>query len=149
MATQLTRRAALFTAGAALTIVAVPTSGLADTEARALVMEFTGGVEPQPGRVTLDLPEIAENGNAVPLHVQVDSPMTADDHVARVLILADDNPRPMVARFDLSPLSGQADVSTRIRLGDSQTVTAVAAMSDGSYHMAARSVVVTVGGCTG
>lgn len=149
MARHLTRRGALITAGAALTVAAIPTSGLADNGVRALVMEFTGGVEPQAGRVTLDLPEIAENGNSVPLQVRVDSPMTAEDHVARVLILAEDNPRPLVARFELSPLSGQADVSTRIRLGDSQTVTAVAAMSDGSYHMTARSVVVTVGGCSG
>ena len=127
----------------------VPASALASQPVRDRLMAFTGGATPQEGRVHLDLPQVAENGEAVPLTVAVDSPMTDADHVAEVLILAHANPRPTVATFAFSPLSGRAEVTTRIRLADTQTVTAVARMSDGGLFMVRREVIVTVGGCAG
>jgi sulfur-oxidizing protein SoxY len=110
---------------------------------------FTGGQEPLPGRIVLDLPEIAENGAAVPMTVSVESPMRPDDHVEALLVLARGNPNASVATFRFSPLSGRAEVNTRIRLARTQDVTAVARMSDGSFHMVTKEVKVTVGGCIG
>lgn len=118
-------------------------------DANAAIMEFTGGVEPTMGRVFLDVPEIAENGNTVPMDVSVDSPMTADDHVTDILIVADGNPRPGVATFHFTPLSGRAQANTRIRLAGTQNIIAVAKTSDGSVFMDRKEVKVTIGGCGG
>lgn len=113
------------------------------------IAKFTGGTEPQTGRVSLRTPEIAENGNTVPVEVSVESPMTADDHVVSVLILADGNPNPGVATFHFSTDSGEAHASTRIRLAKSQNIVAVAKMSNGAMFMEKRAVKVTIGGCGG
>lgn len=118
-------------------------------DAQALIEKFTGGKKPAEGKVTLDLPEIAENGNTVPLSVKVESPMTKDNYVKRVLIAADGNPRPEVVTLNFSPMSGSAEASTRMRLAKTQNIIAVAEMSDGSYTMAKREVKVTIGGCGG
>ncbi|WP_372425908.1 thiosulfate oxidation carrier protein SoxY [Salinarimonas chemoclinalis] len=118
-------------------------------DASAAILEFTGGAEPTMGRVMLDVPEIAENGNTVPMNVFVDSPMTDGDYVAEVLIVADGNPRPGVATFHFSPMSGRAQANTRIRLAGTQNVIAVAKMSDGSVFMDKKEVKVTIGGCGG
>ena len=112
-------------------------------------LEFTGGAEPELGRVTLDAPEIAENGNTVPISVSVDSPMTAGDHVESVLIVADGNPNPDVATFHFTALSGTAAATTRMRLAKTQNVIAVARMSDGSVFMDKKEIKVTIGGCGG
>ncbi|MBK5928533.1 thiosulfate oxidation carrier protein SoxY [Rhodobaculum claviforme] len=147
MRVELSRRQTLL-GGLALGVVgAWPAT--ADTPLAAEVRAFAGGAVPIPGRVRLDLPDVADNGEAVLLSVAIDSPMTAADHVTEVLILADANPRPTVVRLRLSPLSGRAAVTTRIRLADSQTVTALARMRDGSVHIDQRSVIVTLGGCAG
>ena len=95
------------------------------------------------------MPPIAENGNTVPLSVQVESPMTAADHVKSIFILADKNPSPEVASFRLTPALGRAQAETRIRLGTTQDVVAVAEMSDGSVWIARAEVKVTIGGCGG
>jgi sulfur-oxidizing protein SoxY len=113
------------------------------------IAAFTGGSEPQMGRVSLDVPEIAENGNTVPMALMVDSPMTTDDYVEAVLVLASENPNPGVATFHFSPKSGRAEASTRIRLMETQDVIAIAKMSDGSYYMDRKEVRVTIGGCGG
>ena len=120
-----------------------------DPTADDVIKEFTGGAEIQSGRVELVTPEIAENGNTVPVSVLVESPMTADDYVTDVLILADGNPRPGVATFRFTALSGEAEASTRIRLAKTQNVIAVAKMSDGSFYMDKQPVKVTIGGCGG
>ena len=83
------------------------------------------------------------------MSVSVDSPMTADDHVTDVLILADGNPRSGVATFRFTELSGEAEASTRIRLAKTQNVIAVAKMSDGTFFMDKQPVKVTIGGCGG
>lgn len=118
-------------------------------DAEKQLMEFAGGKTPETGKITLNAPEIAENGNTVPVAFDVESPMTADNHVQQVLVLADGNPRPGVATFHFSDMSGEASASTRIRLAKTQNVVAVAKMSDGSYFMDKKLVKVTIGGCGG
>ena len=99
--------------------------------------------------IKLELPEIAENGNTVPLRFEVDSPMTDANHVAHVHVFADGNPRPDVASFHFTPASGKAAASTRMRLAKTQNIVAVAEMSDGKVVMAKKEVKVTIGGCGG
>jgi sulfur-oxidizing protein SoxY len=118
-------------------------------DAQSAIDAFTGGAAPTMGRVMLDVPEIAENGNTVPMNVSVESPMTEDDYVAELLIVADGNPNPGVATFHFSPMSGVAQANTRIRLAGTQNVIAVAKMNDGSVFMDRKEVKVTIGGCGG
>jgi sulfur-oxidizing protein SoxY len=117
--------------------------------AEEAIKAFTGGASVSEGRVSLSTPEIAENGNTVPVEVSVESPMTDADYVAEVLILAEGNPNPGVATFKFSVMSGAAEASTRIRLAKTQNVIAVAKMSDGSFFMDKKTVKVTIGGCGG
>ena len=149
----LTRRSMLtLSVGAAIGVAAGMRSGsaLASAEdAMAKVMEFSGGSEPAMGTISLNAPEIAENGNTVPVGVSVESPMTADNYVESVLILADGNPSPAVATFHFTAMSGAAEAKTRIRLAKTQNVIAVAKMSDGSTFMDKKEVKVTIGGCGG
>ncbi len=112
-----------------------------------LIAQFAGGRTPVEGRVKLDLPKIADDGNSVPMTITVDSPMTEESHVTDVLVVAEGNPLAHVATFHFSPASGVAEVSTRIRLAKTENVIAVAKMSDGSVYMAKKEVTVTVGGC--
>ena len=114
-----------------------------------LIKKFTGGKTAAEGRVKLDLPEIAENGNTVPMTVTVESPMTEQSYVTDVLIVADGNPRAGVATFHFSPASGVAEANTRIRLANTQNIIAVAKMNDGSFFTATKQVKVTIGGCGG
>ena len=111
--------------------------------------DILGGSTAEEGRISLDLPEIAENGNTVPLTVEVDSPMTEDDYVKAVHLFADGNPVPTVASMNFTPRSGEAVASTRIRLAQTQKIHAIAEMSDGSFFTAAQEVKVTIGGCGG
>lgn len=99
--------------------------------------------------IKLELPEIAENGTTVPLRLEVESPMTANDYVKSVHVFADGNPRPDVASFHFTPASGKASASTRMRLAQTQNVVAVAEMSDGKVFRASKEVKVTIGGCGG
>ena len=118
-------------------------------EAEAAIMAFTGGKRPEKGRIAIDLPEIAENGSTVPLSVAVDSPMTAESHVTDVLLVADGNPRPGIATFRFTPMSGRAEAATRIRLAATQNVIVIAKMSDGTLYADQKEVKVTIGGCGG
>jgi sulfur-oxidizing protein SoxY len=122
---------------------------LAKNDADDAIKKFTGGKTPAQGRIKLDLPEIAENGNTVPMTVTVESPMTEQSHVTDVMIVADENPRSGVVTFHFSPASGIAEANTRIRLAATQDVIAVARMNDGSFFMASKQVKVTIGGCGG
>ncbi len=114
------------------------------------MMKLIGDRKPGDGTmIKLDLPEIAENGNTVPLKFEVESPMTGDDYVKSVHVFAEGNPRPDVASFHFTPASGKAAASTRMRLAKTQNVVAVAEMSDGKVYMAKKEVKVTIGGCGG
>jgi sulfur-oxidizing protein SoxY len=111
--------------------------------------KIRAGRTAQEGRITLRLPAIAENGNTVPLSIIVESPMTAADHVKTIHVFATGNPTPEVATFHLTPAMGRANADTRIRLGQTQDVVALAEMADGSLFMARAEVKVTIGGCGG
>jgi sulfur-oxidizing protein SoxY len=118
-------------------------------EAQAEIAKFTGGVTPAEGKISIDLPEIAENGNTVPMAVTIDAPMEADNYISDILIVADSNPRPGVATFRLTPLAGRATVATRIRLAETENVIVVAKTSTGQFMTARKQVKVTIGGCGG
>ena len=146
------RRQTLALGAGAMTVAMLGASNrpaLAKNDADEVVKKFTGGKTPVQGKVKLDLPEIAENGNTVPMTVTVESPMTEQSHVTDVLIVADENPRPGVATFHFSAASGVAEANTRIRLAATQDVIAVAKMNDGSFFMTSKQVKVTIGGCGG
>lgn len=136
------------TAAAALaTVFAGPASATPES-AKQLLQTLAKG-DPKEGRVSVKAPEIAENGNAVPVTVSVESPMTEKDHVKAVHIVADGNPNPGVASFFFTPASGKAEVQLRVRMAQTQKLIAVAEMSDGTLWSAAREVKVTIGGCGG
>jgi sulfur-oxidizing protein SoxY len=113
------------------------------------LMEFSGGKAPATGRITLNAPEIAENGNTVPISVTVESDMTDASYVESVVVLAEGNPNPSVATFHFTPMSGEASATTRMRLAGTQNVIAIAKMNDGSVFMDKKLVKVTIGGCGG
>jgi sulfur-oxidizing protein SoxY len=106
------------------------------------IAAFTGGADPVAGAIELDAPEIAENGNTVPITVSAPG-------ASSIMILAAGNPVPAVATFDFGPMSAARSGSTRIRLAKTQDVIAVAKMEDGSFQTTQAMVKVTIGGCGG
>jgi len=151
----LTRREALLLAAGA-TIVATGGVVLSLNSAHAdgamlaeAIKKLIGDKAPTEGKIELELPQIAENGNTVPVGFTVESPMTGDNYVKSVHLFADGNPRPEIASLHFTPMSGKAQASTRIRLARTQNIVAVAEMSDGSVYKAAKEVKVTIGGCGG
>ncbi len=143
------RQAMAIGAGTIVATIIGPSIAFAANDSDDLIKKFTGGKTAAEGRVKLDLPEIAENGNTVPMTVMVESPMTEQSYVAAVLVIADGNPRGGVATFHFSPASGVAEANTRIRLATTQNIIAVAKMNDGSFFTASKQVKVTIGGCGG
>jgi sulfur-oxidizing protein SoxY len=117
-----------------------------DTMAAA-IREVVGEAPVREGKITLELPPLVENGNAVPMTVTVDSPMTAADHVKRLHVFNEKNPQPYIATFHLGPRAGKAKISTRVRLADSQKVVAIAELSDGSFWSAKADMIVTLAAC--
>jgi len=111
------------------------------------VRKITGGATVRPGRVKLEVPPLIDNGNSVPLTVTVESPMTPADHVKAIHVFTERNPQPNVVSVYLGPRSGRARISTRVRLADTQTVVAIAALSDGSFWSDSAAVVVTLSAC--
>jgi sulfur-oxidizing protein SoxY len=149
---QLSRRAALAfgAGGAALTVLGWDEKALAAAkEAADQIAKFTGGKTPDKSKISIELPEIAENGNTVPLAISVDAPMTADDYVSEVLVVSEGNPNPGVATFHFTPMSGKANASTRIRLAATQNIVVVAKTSKGEFYSGQKLVKVTIGGCGG
>ncbi len=113
----------------------------------AAIAAFTGGRTPQPGKLAFDIAKLIDNGNAVPITIRVDSPMTEQDHVTDIAIFNERNPLPDVVKFKLGPRAGKAAVSTRIRLATSQKLTAIARMNDGSLWQQTVDVIVTLAAC--
>ncbi len=144
----LNRRCLILLGAGSVMAAAFPISSLAEpadlTRAQKLLF---GDRQIRPGRVKLKLPAIAENGYSVPLSVDVDSPMTSSDHVRQIAIFSPRNPIADIVRFELGPRAGRASVSTRIRLGGTQTVEAVAELSDGSLWSGSAKTVVTLAAC--
>lgn len=116
-------------------------------EMQAAVRRAVGDAKPRPGKVKLEIAPLIDNGNAVPLTVTVDSPMTEADHVRAIHVFTEKNPQPNVLSARLGPRAGRAVVSTRMRLADSQTVHAIAELSDGSLWSGSADVIVTVSAC--
>lgn len=114
----------------------------------AAIRQVTGGTPVQPGKVRLDVPPLVENGNTVPIVVSVASPMTEKDYVVSIHVFNEKNPQPNVGNFYLNARAGRAQISTRIRLADTQTITAIARLSDGSFWSTTADVVVTLAACT-
>jgi sulfur-oxidizing protein SoxY len=133
-------------AGALALIIARPACATPESMAAAIKV-FVGEAEVHEGRVTLEIPPLVENGNSVPLTVKVDSPMTAQDFVKRIAVFNERNPQPNVALFYLNPRAGRANVSTRIRLGDSQNIVAIAQLSDGTFWSDKAELIVTLPAC--
>jgi sulfur-oxidizing protein SoxY len=145
------RRFLALTGGAAVLgavpIVAKPARATPAMMATAM-RDVTGPAVVRAGKVKLDVPPLVENGNTVPMTVSVTSPMTAEDHVKSIHVFVEKNPQPNVGNFVLGLRAGRAQVSTRIRLADSQKIVAIAKMSDGSFWSATVDVVVTLAACT-
>lgn len=114
---------------------------------RAAIRAVVGGGRVNSGKVKLDIPPLVENGNTVACAVAVDSPMTPADHVRAIHVFNEKNPQPNVISVHLGPRAGRASVSTRIRLADTQTVVAIAELSDGSFWSDSVDVVITLGAC--
>jgi sulfur-oxidizing protein SoxY len=138
----------------ALAILAAPLPLLAARNAQAqvdtivpVIRELTKGAEVRTGRVKLDLPRLADNGNSVALKVTVESPMTAADYVRGIHLFSEKNPRPVIARFHLGPQAGRAEVTTRIRLNGTQRVVAIAELADGTFWSDVAEVAVTLSAC--
>lgn len=108
---------------------------------------WTAGHTPRAERVQVLTPRLADNGLSVPLSVRIDSPMRADDHVQRVILLSNRNPRPVIAEFELGPWSGRAEIATRVRLNGSQEVMALVQTSDGRWWQGTAEVEVTESAC--
>ena len=146
-ASAVTRRHVLASgAGLSVWVLSLPAAATSDDMAAA-VSAYAGGAAVRTGKVRLDIAELVDNGNVVPLTVTVDSPMTAGDHVTAIAVFNEKNPQREVAKFALGPRYGKASVSTRIRLATTQKLTAVAQMSDGSFWSHTVSVVVTLAAC--
>lgn len=112
------------------------------------IRNVVGAAVVKTGKVKLDIPPLVENGNTVPMTVSVTSPMTSNDYVKSIHVFNEKNPQPNVGNFYLGPRAGRAQVSTRIRLADSQKIVAIAQLSDGSFWQTSIDVVVTLAACT-
>ncbi len=141
---KLTRRDALSLGlgATAASFLPLPALASADDPVAAWIANFTGGAEPGEGGITLTAPEIAENGNTVPVSVEAPG-------AAAIMIVASKNPNPGVFQVEFGPLAAEQFVSTRIRLAGTQDVIAIARMADGSFVQTTRTVKVTIGGCGG
>jgi sulfur-oxidizing protein SoxY len=153
-------RRAVLLAGGAMTAAA---AGLLGTRSQSLaavepvspyspqfeeaLAKVVGSGFPLKERVTLELPELAENGNIVPYKIEVESPMTEDDYIARVHLLSTANPQPSVATFHFTPQSGKAAVAGRMRLAKTQDVVVIALTNTNTLLETRRSIEVTIGGC--
>ncbi|OYX73131.1 MAG: sulfur oxidation protein SoxY [Rhizobiales bacterium 32-66-11] len=146
-ASGLPRRAFLAAGAGALTVCMLPLEALARPTLDEAILTFTGGAPLHDGRVRLDLPPLVENGNAVGVVIDVDSPMSEADHVRRIALFNEKNPEAEIIQFQLGPRAGRARVATRIRLATSQTVVAVAQMSDGTFWVSRAGVIVTLAAC--
>ena len=147
------RRQFLGLAGGAAMLGIVPVVTLRPAEATPAMLatairNVVGAAVVRTGKVKLDVPPLVENGNTVPMTVSVSSPMTSDDYVKSIHVFNEKNPQPNIGNFYLGPHAGRAQISTRIRLADSQKIVAIARLSDGSFWSASADVIVTLAACT-
>jgi sulfur-oxidizing protein SoxY len=148
-----TRRQFIGLAGSAAVLGAVPLVTLRPAAATpatlaAAIRNVVGAAAVHTGKVKIDVPPLVENGNTVPMTVSVLSPMTSDDYVKSIHVFNEKNPQPNIGNFYLGLRAGRAQISTRIRLADSQKITAIAHLADGSFWSASADVVVTLAACS-
>jgi sulfur-oxidizing protein SoxY len=148
-----TRREFLGLAGGAAVLGAVPIVTLRPATATpatlsTAIRNVVGEAAVRTGKVKLDVPPLVENGNTVPMTVSVASPMTPEDYVKSIHVFNEKNPQPNIGNFYLGPRAGRAQISSRIRLADSQKIVAIARLSDDSFWSATVEVVVTLAACT-
>ena len=149
------RRRFLVAAGSLAASAGLPATALAqkrdlrgtEKDMLAAIARVTGGAPVTKGRVRLEVPPLVDNGNTVALSVAVDSPMTEADHVKAIHVFSERNPEPVIMNFRLGPRAGRASVATRVRLADTQTIVAIAQMSDGTFWSGSAPTVVTIAAC--
>jgi sulfur-oxidizing protein SoxY len=142
------RRFLALSGSAAMAMVSLRSAEATPATMASAMRDITGPAVVRTGKVKLEVPPLVENGNTVPLTVSVASPMSPEDRVRSIHVLVEKNPQPNVANFVLGARAGRAQVSTRIRLADSQKIVAIAKLSDGSFWSATADVVVTLAACT-
>lgn len=142
-----TRRQLLATGAGLVAAVLVRPAAATPEELAAAIRAYTGGAPVRAGRVKLDIAPLVDNGNAVPVTLSVDSPMTTGDHVKVLALFNERNPQRDVARFTLGPRAGRAQVATRIRLATTQKLVALAHLSDGTWWSHTVEVIVTLAAC--
>ena len=140
------RQVVVAAVGSATWVLLRPALAATDDLAAAL-SGYAGGASVTPGKVRLNIAELVDNGNVVPITITVDSPMTAVNHVKAIAVFNEKNPQRDVAKFTLGPRYGKAQVSTRIRLATTQNLVAIAQMSDGSFWSHTVAVIVTLAAC--
>jgi sulfur-oxidizing protein SoxY len=150
---QTSRRRFLGLAGSTAVLGAIPIVTVRPVEATPAMLatairNVVGEAVVRAGKVKLDVPPLVENGNTVPMTVSVSNPMTPDDYVKSIHVFNEKNPQPNVGNFYLGPHAGRAQISTRIRLADSQKIVAIARLSDDSFWSTSVDVVVTLAACT-
>ena len=146
--TAFTRREALLLGASGLALVALTTSAWAQAwERLEAARKVVGDAKPQTDGLVLELPLVSEDGSTVPLTVRAESPMTDDSYIQSIHLFATRNPSPEIAEFEFTPLAGIAQVATRVRLNETQTVIAVARTNKGVVLTASREVRITVSGC--
>ena len=133
--------------GEAAGLMLVPSAAATPATMQAAIASVTRGAKVNPGKIKLDIPPLVENGNTVPCSITVDSPMTEVDYVKAIHVFTEKNPQPNVVSIQLGPRAGRASVSTRIRLADTQSVVAIAELSDGSLWSHRVDVLITLGAC--
>jgi sulfur-oxidizing protein SoxY len=144
-----TRRQFLkLTGGAAVAVVTLRPAEATPAMQASSIRQVVGDAVVRTGKVKIEVPPLVENGNTVPMTVSVDNPMTPDNHVKSIHVFNEKNPQPNVGNFYLGPNAGRAQVSTRIRLADSQKITAIAKLSDGSFWSVSVDIIVTLAACT-
>ncbi|CCE02074.1 SoxY-related AACIE arm protein [Bradyrhizobium sp. STM 3809] len=149
----ISRRHLLQLAGTAAAMPALPLITVRPAQATpamlaSAIRNLVGEAKVNVGKIQLDIPPLVENGNTVPMTVSVDHPMTPEAHVKSIHVFNEKNPQPNVANFHLTPSAGRAQVTTRIRLADTQKVVAIARLSDGTFWSASVDVIVTLAACT-
>ena len=134
--------------GAAMLAVTLRTAEATPAMLASAIRNVVGTATVKTGKVKLEVPPLVENGNTVPMTVSVESPMAPEDHVKSIHVFNEKNPQPNIGNFYLSAQAGRAQISTRIRLADSQKVVAIAKLSDGTFWSATVDIVVTLAACT-
>jgi sulfur-oxidizing protein SoxY len=128
-------------------LVATRSSRATPATMMAAIKKVVGEAPVRKGKVTIDVPPLVENGNTVPVTIEVDSPMTAADHVKSIHLFNEKNPQPNAIGVHLGPRAGKAALSTRIKLADAQKIVAIAQLSDGSFWSDEADVIVTIAAC--